>query len=72
MRDHDFEYFIQNIEAFYRQYGHKFLVIKNRNILGVYDSFDAALDETLRVHNYLYQKRQRQGRASGYWTARGV
>jgi fibrillarin-like rRNA methylase len=48
MQDQDFEYFIQNMEEFYRQYGHKFLAIKNRNILGSYDSFNAALDETLK------------------------
>ncbi|MDR1202271.1 MAG: hypothetical protein LBL58_11700 [Tannerellaceae bacterium] len=47
-QDRDFEYFIQNIESFYKQYGHKFLAIKDRNILGVYDSFNAALEETLK------------------------
>jgi hypothetical protein len=48
MQDQDFEYFIQNMETFYRQYGHKFLAIKNMNILGSYDSFNAALGETLK------------------------
>jgi fibrillarin-like rRNA methylase len=47
-QDQDFEYFIQNIEAFYKQYGHKFLAIKDRNILGAYDSFNTALEETLK------------------------
>jgi fibrillarin-like rRNA methylase len=48
MQDQDFEYFIQNMESFYKQYGHKFLSIKDRNILGAYDSFDMALEETLK------------------------
>jgi hypothetical protein len=48
MQEQDFEYFIQNTESFYRQYGHKFFAIKNKTILGVYDSFKAALDETLK------------------------
>jgi fibrillarin-like rRNA methylase len=49
MQDQDFEYFIQNMESFYKQHGHKFLAIKNKNILGAYDSFNAALDETLKT-----------------------
>jgi fibrillarin-like rRNA methylase len=48
MQDQDFEYFIQNMGSFYEQYGHKFLAIKNKNILGAYDSFNIALDETLK------------------------
>jgi fibrillarin-like rRNA methylase len=47
-QEQDFDYFIQNIKAFYKQYGHKFLAIKDRNILGAYDSFNAALEETLK------------------------
>jgi fibrillarin-like rRNA methylase len=49
MQDQDFGYFIQNMESFYKQYGHKFLAIKNKNILGAYDSFNTALDETLKT-----------------------
>jgi hypothetical protein len=47
-QDQDFEYFIQNMETLYKQYGHKFIAIKDKTILGAYDSFNAALDETLR------------------------
>jgi hypothetical protein len=49
MQDQDFDYFIQNMPSFYKKYGHKFLVIKDKNILGAYDSFNAALDETLKT-----------------------
>ncbi|MDR2758326.1 MAG: hypothetical protein LBB78_03000 [Spirochaetaceae bacterium] len=48
MQDQDFEYFIQNIEYFYQQYGHKFLAIKDKKVIGSYDSFDMALEETLK------------------------
>jgi hypothetical protein len=48
MQDQDFEYFIQHMEFFYKEYGHKFLAIKNQNVLGAYDSFNMALDETLK------------------------
>jgi hypothetical protein len=48
MQDQDFEYFIQHMESFYKQYGHKFLAIKDKNVLAAYDSFNTALDETLK------------------------
>jgi fibrillarin-like rRNA methylase len=48
MQEQDFEYFIQNMGDFYKRYGHKFLVIKNKNIIGSYDTFNTALDETLK------------------------
>jgi hypothetical protein len=51
MQDQDFEYFVQNMEGFYQQHGHKFLAIKDKNILGVYDSFNMALDETLKTES---------------------
>jgi fibrillarin-like rRNA methylase len=49
MQDQDYEYFIQNMESFYKQHGRKFLVIKNKNVLGAYESFNMALDETLKT-----------------------
>lgn len=42
-------FFWKNMENFYREYGHKYLAIKNRKILGNYDSFDKALNETLKT-----------------------
>ena len=48
MQDKDFEYFLQNMEKFYEEFGHKFLSIKNQEIIGVYDDFDLALHETLK------------------------
>jgi len=48
MQEQDYDYFLENIGDLYNQYGHKFLAIKNRQILGAYDNFDNALSETLK------------------------
>ncbi|GBR75764.1 hypothetical protein NO2_0404 [Candidatus Termititenax persephonae] len=45
--DKDYKYFIENMPAFYKKYGHRFLVIKNQGVLGDYDTFKSALDATL-------------------------
>jgi len=58
-QEQDYEYFLQNIGELYELYGHKFLAIKNRQILGAYDNFDDALDETLKhekVGTFLIQE----------------
>ena len=49
MQDQDYEFFLQNIEELYKLYGKKFIVIKNRQILGIYNDFGDALDETLKT-----------------------
>jgi hypothetical protein len=48
MQDQDFEYFLKNTEQFYKEYGHKYLAIKEQKIIGVYDTFNEALDMTLQ------------------------
>ena len=48
MQNQDFEFFLQNIEELYQKYGHKFVAIKNSQILGAYDAFDVAVNETLK------------------------
>ena len=45
----DFDYFLENMGAFYAQYGQKFVAVKNKNILGVYNDFDEALENTLKT-----------------------
>jgi len=49
MQDQDYEYFLQNMEDIYQEHGHKFVTIKNQNILGAYDNFDDALNKTLKT-----------------------
>ena len=45
----DYDYFINNLAALYKEYGHRFLVIKNEQVIGVYYSFDDALNETVKT-----------------------
>ena len=45
----DFDYFMNNIASLYKEYGHRFLVIKNEQVIGAYNSFDDALNETIKT-----------------------
>ncbi|MDR0942114.1 MAG: hypothetical protein LBM19_00660 [Holosporales bacterium] len=47
--DDDFIFFKENMESLYKRYGHKFLAIRDKKILGGYDSFEDALQETLKT-----------------------
>jgi len=49
MQDQDFDYFLQNMEGLYQTHGHKFVAIKNQTILGIYDTFNDALESTLKT-----------------------
>ena len=49
MQDQDFDFFVQNIKKLHDTYGHKFLAIKNSNILGAYATFNEALETTLKT-----------------------
>ena len=44
-RKKDFEYFIEHYQELYEKYGHKFIAIKNKTVLGVYKSEIAAMDD---------------------------
>lgn len=48
-QDIDFDYFLENMEELYKQYGHRFVAVKNQSILGVYDTLREALDNTLKT-----------------------
>ena len=47
--DEDYIFFEKNMERLYEKYGHKFLAIKGQNVIGVYDTFQEALDVTLKT-----------------------
>lgn len=49
-RRNDFHWFLENYDYFYQQYGHKFLAIQHKIILGIYDGMREALDETSKSH----------------------
>lgn len=46
MQRTDFNWFLNNYDELYNKYGHKFLVIKNKTVLGAYDNVRQALDAT--------------------------
>jgi len=46
MQDRDFEWFLENYDDIYKKYGHSFVSIKNKKILGAYSSVRKAVDAT--------------------------
>jgi len=48
-QDLDFQYFLENMDALYREYGQKFVAVKNQSILGVYADFNEAFESTLKT-----------------------
>lgn len=58
-RQIDFDYFIQNYKELYQQYGHKFLAIKNKEILGTFDSVPDAISQLSKeyeIGSYIIQE----------------
>jgi hypothetical protein len=49
MQKQDYEYFLQNTDQFYKVYGNKYLAIKDQNVIGVYNTFNEALENTLKA-----------------------
>ena len=46
MQRKDFNWFLNNYDNLFKQYGHKFLVIKDEHVLGAFDTVREALDNT--------------------------
>lgn len=58
-RKNDFQFFINNYQKLYSKYGHKFLAIKNKEILGAYDSVPETIDSLSSAHeagSYIIQE----------------
>lgn len=58
-RKEDFDFFIENYQEFYKQYGHKFLAIKNKSVLGHYDAVQDAINDlspTYKLGSYIIQE----------------
>jgi hypothetical protein len=54
----------------YSKYGHKFLAIKNAGVIGVYDTFDSAIRETIKTEKlgtFLIQECFRNKQESVKW-----
>lgn len=60
----DFVWFEENYRELQEQYGDSFLAIKNRNVIGVYDSYAAGVRETQKtepIGTFIIQQCMRRG-----------
>ena len=58
-RKRDFDFFIANYQELFKQYGHKFLAIKNEKVIGAYDSVPDAISKlspTYEIGTYIIQE----------------
>ena len=58
-RKNDFDFFIENYQNLYKEYGHKFLAIKDKKVLGAYDSVRETISDltpTYEVGSYIIQE----------------
>jgi hypothetical protein len=46
----DYEYFVKNKDKFLNEYPNKFIVIKNKQVIGVYEDQVEAFTETTKEH----------------------
>lgn len=44
-RKNDFDFFVDNYQELYKKYGHKFLAIKDKSVLGYYDAVQDAISD---------------------------
>jgi hypothetical protein len=44
-RRKDFDFFLNNYNELYNKYGHKFIAVKNQNVLGSYDTEIEAIND---------------------------
>ena len=50
MLDKEFKYFLDHQKELVEKYNGKFIVIKNENVIGAYDTEEEAIRETLKTH----------------------
>lgn len=66
-RKDDFYWFLDNYDDIYKTYGHKIIVIKNKEILGTFDSFVSAIKETSKKYELgTFIVQECNGDESGY------
>ncbi len=46
MQKSDYEWFLENYSLLYKKYGECYLVIKNKAVIGKYNSYAVAIEET--------------------------
>ncbi len=63
----DFNWFIDNYDQLFNEYGHKFLVIKDQKVLGSYNSPVEAINETSKTEQRgTFIVQECNGNESGY------
>lgn len=50
MLEKEFQYFIDNQNELLKKYNGRFIAIVGEQVVGDYDSFDQAIDETMKEH----------------------
>ena len=50
MLEKEFQYYIDNQEKLLKTYNGRFIAIVGKQIVGDYDSFEQAIDETMKEH----------------------
>lgn len=54
----NFNYFLENLDEFCKEYKNKYIVIKNKQVIGIYPTFEEARKETNKTEQegtYLIQ-----------------
>lgn len=49
-RQLDFDFFIAHYDEFFQKYGHKFIVIRLKEVIGIYDTEVDAVNETSKKY----------------------
>ena len=49
MQEKDYKWFLENYNNLYKEYGQKYLAIKNQNVIGVYSSYADAVNTTKKT-----------------------
>lgn len=49
-RSNDFQWFLNNYDNLFFEYGHKVFAIQNQKVLGIYDDKNSAIDITSETH----------------------
>lgn len=49
MQKEDYDWFIKNYDNIYEKHGICYVAIKNKRVIGVYNTFGVAVNETIKV-----------------------
>jgi hypothetical protein len=44
----NYKYFVDNLQKLYTRYGHKYIAIKDKSVIGAYGSFEDAYYDTIQ------------------------